>query len=271
MILKSSGLSRNIVNSQFRYSYLMTFVLLMALASCTPHKKLVYLQHQVEESDTLMFTRPDYLIKPGDILHIRVLTLDDESYLIFNNEESRQLGSGSGARNNISVFLHGYTVGENGKVTMPVLGGVHVAGKTIAQATQHLENLVEGYVIGATVVVKLVNFSITVLGEVRRPGNYYIYDNQFSIMDAIGLAGDMTDYGNRNVNIVRQTADGATFATLNVTDSKAVVSEFYYLQPNDIIYVEPHRVKRLGFAQFPFGVVFSAISTALLLINFLSN
>jgi polysaccharide export outer membrane protein len=246
-------------------------ILLLLTVSCTPHNKLVYLQHQAETSDTLMFTKPDYLIKPGDILHIRVLTLDEESDMIFNNEETRGMGSGSGARNNISVFLHGYSVGEDGNVKMPVLGNVPVAGRSIADATRDIEEMVAEYLIDATVVIKLVNFSITVLGEVRRPGNYYIYDNQFSIMDAIGLAGDLTDYGNRKVNVVRQTADGATFATLDVTDSKAVVSEFYYLQPNDIVYVEPHKVKRLGFSQFPFGVVFSAITTTLLLINFFSN
>jgi polysaccharide export outer membrane protein len=246
-------------------------ILLLLAVSCTPHNKLVYLQHQAESSDTLMFTKPDYLIKPGDILHIRVLTLDEESDMIFNNEETRGMGSGSGARNNISVFLHGYSVGEDGNVKMPVLGNVPVAGRSIADATRDIEEMVAEYLIDATVVIKLVNFSITVLGEVRRPGNYYIYDNQFSIMDAIGLAGDLTDYGNRKVNVVRQTADGATFATLDVTDSKAVVSEFYYLQPNDIVYVEPHKVKRLGFSQFPFGVVFSAITTTLLLINFFSN
>lgn len=245
--------------------------LLMLASACTPHRKLVYLQHAAAASDTLMFTRPDYRIKPGDILHIRVLTLDEESYLIFNNEESRQLGSGGGARNNISVFLNGYTVDENGAVQMPVLGDVSVSGKTLSEATRIVEESVTEYLIGATVVVKLVNFSITVLGEVRRPGNYYLYDNQLSIMDAIGMAGDLTDYGNRKIKIVRQTADGATFATLDITDSKAVASAFYYLQPNDIIYVEPHKVKRLGFAQFPFAVMFSAISTTLLLINFLSN
>jgi polysaccharide biosynthesis/export protein len=271
MILKSLNSitgSANVKSSNF---FLVITILILAASSCTPHKQLVYLQHQAEVSDTLMFSRPDYFIKPGDILHIRVLTLDEESDLLFNNEETRRMGAGSGARNNISVYLHGYTVGDDGNVKMPVLGDVNVAGRTIAQATRNIEEQIEEYLIGATVVIKLVNFSITVLGEVRRPGNYYIYDNQFSIMDAIGLAGDMTDYGNRQVNIVRQTDQGATFATLDVTDSRAVASEFYYLQPNDIVYVQPHKVKRLGFAQFPFAVVFSAISTTLLLINFFGN
>jgi len=271
MILKSLNSITGAVNLKSSNFFLAIFILILAASSCTPHKKMVYLQHQAEVSDTLMFSRPDYFIKPGDILHIRVLTLDEESDLIFNTEDTRRMGAGSGARNNISVYLHGYTVGEDGSVKMPVLGDVIVAGRTIAQATKEIDEQIEEYLIGATVVIKLVNFSITVLGEVRRPGNYYIYDNQFSIMDAIGLAGDMTDYGNRQVNIVRQTDQGATFATLDVTESKAVASEFYYLQPNDIVYVEPHKVKRLGFAQFPFAVVFSAISTTLLLINFFGN
>lgn len=271
MILKSLNSTTGAVNLKSSNFFLAIFILILIASSCTPHKKMVYLQHQAEASDTLMFSRPDYFIKPGDILHIRVLTLDEESDVMFNSEDNRRMGAGSGASNNISVFLHGYSVGDDGTVKMPVLGDVKVAGMTIARATKEIEEQIEEYLIGATVVIKLVNFSITVLGEVRRPGNYYIYDNQFTIMDAIGLAGDMTDFGNRQVNIVRQTEQGATFATLNVTDSKAVVSEFYYLQPNDIVYVQPHRVKRLGFAQFPFALVFSTISTTLLLINFFGN
>ncbi len=243
----------------------------LGISSCTPHKKLVYLQHKGEVADTLSFTRPDYRIKAGDILHVRVLTLDEESYMIFNNEESRQMGTGGGARNNISVYLHGYSVNEAGDVQMPVLGNVSVSGKTVEQATEHIKQRLEEYLIGATVVVKIVNFSISVLGEVNRPGNYYLYDNRITLMDAISMAGDLTDYGKRKINIVRQTEDGSIFAVLDITDPMAITSEYYYLQPNDLVYVEPHWVKRLGFAQFPFGIVFSAVSTTLLLINFLSN
>jgi polysaccharide biosynthesis/export protein len=264
----------NILSSkQKRNIFFLNIIVLFMISasSCTPHRRMVYLQHKAEVTDTLMFTRPEYRIKPGDILHIRVLTLDEESYVIFNNEESRQLGSGSGARNNISVYLNGFSVSETGTVQLPVMGEVKVSGKTVAQATEHIRVLLGDYLIGATVVVKIVNFSVSVMGEVRRPGHYYIYDNQITIMDALGLAGDLTDYGNRKVNIVRQTEHGAVFFVLDITDPTAITSEYYYLQPNDLVYVQPHWVKRLGFAQFPFTLVFSAITTTLLLINFFSN
>lgn len=266
MSLKKTGLSTSLGKS-----ILPGFIaMVLLLASCAPHSRMVYLQNPSGNTDTLMFTKPEYRIKPGDILHVRVLTLDEESFIIFNNEESRQMGSGGGGvRNNITVYMHGYTVSEEGSIELPVLGKVQVSGKTIKSATEHTQQLLEQYLIGATVVVKLVNFSVTVLGEVRRPGNYYIYDNQLTLMDALGLAGDLTDYGNRRVKVIRQTADGAVLAEVDITDARSLSSNYYYLQPNDVVYVEPLKAKRLGFAQFPFGVLFSAISTTLLLLNFL--
>lgn len=239
------------------------------ISSCVPHKRMVYLQEKEEHQDTLKFTKPEYHIKAGDILHIRVLTLDDESFHTFNNIESR--GTSYAARENqISVYLHGYSVDETGKVTMPVIGDVAVSGMTMAEAQNSIQELIDDYLIGATVIVKVANFSVTILGEVRRPGNYYVYDNRYTIMDIIGQAGDLTEFGNRKVNIIRQTEEGAIFSVLDITDRNAITSEFYYLQPDDLVYVQPHRVKRLGFREFPFSVMFSAVTTLILLLNFIN-
>lgn len=245
--------------------------LLMALAfsSCVPHSKMVYLQKKEEHKDTLEFVRPDYFIKAGDILHIRVLTMDEESFLTFNNLESRGTTSYSSRDNQISVYLHGYNVNEEGKITMPVIGAVSVSGITTEEAQEKIQSRIDEYLIGATVVVKIANFSVTILGEVKRPGNYYVYDNRFTVMDVLGVAGDMTEFGNRKVNIIRQTEDGAVFSVLDITDRNAVTSEFYYLQPDDLVYVQPHKVKRLGFREFPFSILFSAITTTILLLGFI--
>lgn len=243
---------------------------LLLLGSCTPHKQLVYLQDKLGHGEELPVNVDVYILKPNDILHIRVSTLDEDAHSLFNMEDLRTMRttttSGLG---DLNLYIYGYSVNENGMIQMPVIGEVQVAGLSLEGARARIQEMVDDYLIGATISVKLVNFSVTVLGEVRRPGNYYIFDNEFTIMDAIGLAGDLTDYGNRNINIVRRTADGVKFATLDITDRGAVTSEYYYLQPNDLVYVEPHTVKRLGFAQFPFAVLFSAITTTVLLINFI--
>ncbi len=248
----------------------LVIILLVIVSACVPHKRMVYLQETAEDQDTLKFTRPEYRIKGGDILHIRVLTLDEESFVTFNNIDGRGGTSYSSRENQISVYLHGYTVSEEGCITMPVIGEVEVAGLTAEEAKNHLQEIIDDYLVGATVIVKIANFSVTILGEVRRPGNYYVYDNRYTIMDVIGQAGDLTEFGNRKVNIIRQTEDGAIFTVLDITDREAVTSEFYYLQPDDLVYVQPHRVKRLGFREFPFGVLFSAVTTLILLLNFIN-
>lgn len=252
-----------------RYLYAM-LLLLFVVASCTPQKKLVYFQGTPEAAEKTPFTNPSYLIKTGDILHVRVLTLDDESYFLFNNEEQRLSGGGGGRQqNNISIYLNGYTVYEDGQIQIPVVGKIPVAGLTLNQATDSIAQRIDQYSKGATVVVKMANFSITVLGEVKRPGNFYVYDNEITIIDALGLAGDLTDYGNRKIKVARQTADGMIFGELDITSKKSISSEFFFLQPNDLVYVEPLYAKRLGFNQFPFSVLFSAISTTILLWNLL--
>ncbi len=246
---------------------------ILLISSCTPHKKIVYLQREADAADSFQFARPEYRIKSGDILYIQVHTHDEKSYAMFNSDRTgqRTTAGGGGGIGNVQMFLHGYNVDQNGEVTMPVVGNVRLKGKTIAEATKHIEKQVEEYLIGATILVKLVNFSFSVLGEVGSPGKYYVYDNRVSILDAIAVAGDLTDFGNRNITIVRQTEEGATFGSININQATALTSEYYYLQPNDIVYVEPYRIKRLGINQFPFALVFSTISTTLLLINYFSN
>lgn len=242
--------------------------LLMLFAACTPQSRMVYLQDKHDAGDALPVKPEEYLIRPGDILHVRVITPDPEAQALFNMDESRTTRTTTGGTGDLSMFIYGYSVNRQGTITLPVIGDVIVAGMTVDQARELIQEHVDDYLIGATASVRMANFSVTVLGEVRRPGNYYVYDNAFTIMDALGVAGDLTDYGNRKVNVIRRTADTTTFATIDITSRHAVSSELYYLQPGDLVYVEPLPAKRAGFAQFPFSVVFSAITTTLLLINF---
>ncbi len=239
--------------------------------SCIPHRKLVYLQHQAETADTIPYTFTDYIIRPGDILHIQVITLDEKSAELFNTDRNQQRTTLGGGIGSMYMYLQGYNVDDRGKVIIPVVGEVDVAGKTINQVSGHISEKVAEYLIGATVSVKLVNFSVTVIGEVRNPGKYYIYDNRISIIDILASAGDLTDFGNRNITVVRQTNEGATIGTINVGDAQAIRSEYFFLQPGDIVYAEPYKLKRLGISQFPFSLVISSVSFALFLITYIGN
>jgi polysaccharide biosynthesis/export protein len=257
--------------NHMKNNILKLLLLLLVIASCTPQSRLVYLQDKDGAGDKLPEFVGEYLVKPTDILHVRVITPDPDAHTLFNMDDSRTTRTTSTGSGDVSMYIYGYTVNRQGVIQMPVIGDVEVAGLSTGDIKQAIQIKVDEYLVGATVSVKLANFSVTVLGEVKRPGNYYVYDNKFTIMDALGIAGDLTDYGNRNVHVVRRSDVGSIFATIDITNRNAVSSELYYLQPGDLIYVEPLPAKRAGFAQFPFGVVFSAITTTLLLINFLNT
>ncbi len=248
------------------------------LGACTPQGKLTYLQTKSARDDAMQARAPEdrrlqgesaeYRLQPGDILHVRVMTADPDAPEVINSFDIRRYTKGTGDAGNPDMYLHGHSVSQSGHIHLPLVGAVHVAGQTLEEARELIREGTSTYLLDAVVSVKLVNFSVTVLGEVRRPGTYYLYDHKLTIMDAIGMAGDLTDYGNRNIHIVRQRMDGPEFSRLDITGRQALASELYHLHPNDLIYVEPHITKRFGFSQFPFAVVFSAISTSLLLINF---
>jgi len=258
------------INALLNKYRLLIVALAVLSASCTTQSRLIYMQDKQDLGDRLDTSPVAYRLKPGDILHVRVMSTDPEAYDFFNLDVARRYTTTRAADvGDPNMYIYGYTINERGQIHIPVIGAVEVGGKTVDEAHLLIQERANEYLVDATVSVKIVNFSVTVLGEVRRPGSFYVYDHEFTIMDAIGLAGDLTDYGNRDVVVVRHTDTGLSFSRLNITDRHAVTSELYYLQPNDLVYVEPLVAKRFGFAQFPFGVVFSAISTTLLLINFL--
>jgi polysaccharide biosynthesis/export protein len=266
---KKNGHTLNGGNNRY-LSLLFIFLSLLTVTSCIPHRRMVYFQNRDVLPDTVAFVKPAYKIKSGDILNIQVITLDEKSHTLFNNDRSvqRTTQTGGGGIGNSQMYLWGYNVDENGRIKMPVVGDVAVAGKTLIEATDYISERVADYLISATVLIKLVNFSVTVMGEVRSPGKYYIYDNDVTIYDVIAVSGELTEFANRTITIVRQTGHGAVFGSLNLNEAAALKSEFFYLQPDDIVYIEPHQLKRFGISQFPISLLFSTISLSLLLMSY---
>ena len=117
----------------------------------------------------------------------------------------------------------------------------------------------------------MVNFNITILGEVRRPGKFKVYQDQINIFEAVAMAGDLTDFAARSqVKLVRQTEDGYRIYNIDLTRDNIIASEFYQIMPNDILYIEPLKIKQFGFASFPYSIIFSTISATLLILNYLN-
>ena len=167
-----------------------------------------------------------------------------------------------------SASLTSYSIDKEGYLLMPVIGNIYVKDKTISQVSIILRDSLYHILNQPIVSVKLVNRFVSVLGEVRIPGHYPYSQEKLSIYDAIGLAGDITDYGNRDMVILIRNENGENIrAHLDLTKSEILASGFYYLRPNDIVYVKPLRNKFWGMRQFPFSILFSTITTGLLIYN----
>ncbi len=251
----------------FRFIMWAGIVLLM-LSSCVPQKKMLYLQVK-DETDTITTyqneRKIEYKVQPGDNLFIRVVTLDERTTLLLN-----PLSTGSNnISNDASVYLNSYNISEKGYLDFPMLGEVYVKDLSTEQITAKLQDQLRTYMKEFIVVVKLVNFNITMLGEVQRPGQYKIYQDNINIFEAVSMASDLTDFANRNkVAIIRQTKTGSEVVYVDMTQRDILASDYYYLKPNDIVYVQPVKGKQFTFANFPYGVIFGLISSTILILTY---
>jgi polysaccharide biosynthesis/export protein len=157
-------------------------------------------------------------------------------------------------------------IDKTGFIQLPVIGNMHVRDKTIPEVISMLQDSLSNILSSPTVTIKLVNRYVSVLGEVARPGNFSYAYEKLNVFDALGLAGDITTYGDRNdVTLVRNENGKNIRVKIDLTSADLMASEFYYLRPNDMIYVKPMHKKFWGLAQFPWTVLLSTISTVILI------
>ena len=220
------------------------FLALTLLASaCVSTEQLTYFPNDeftTEAPTYIPGKSKEYRLQPRDVISVLIKTLDEETAAYFNIQN----GNGFQQVNPASLYMNGYSIDSNGRITLPEVGETEVAGLTLEQAQEVIEKAVSRYVNNATILVKLVSFKVTVLGEVKDPGYYYIYNDQASVLEVLGLAGDVTELGNReNITLVRQTATGKEAILINLKDPDMLSSTYYFLQPNDVVYVQPLRAK----------------------------
>ncbi len=253
---------------------LICLLFVAMLVSCVPQKKIKYLQNQQEKDTTSLIVNKrnsDYKVQSKDNLYVKVFALDEKAFLFFNKQSGT--GSYNDYANDASIYLNSYSVNAEGNIDFPIVGKVFVKDLTVSQIQAILQQLVGEYLKEATVVVKTVNFRVTMVGEVMRPAEFTIYKDELNIFEAISLAGDMTEFANRNrVALIRQTPTGSQVHYLDLTSDKILSSPYYYLQPNDIIYISPLGYKRWGLGStFPWAIVLASISTTLLMINYFNK
>ena len=248
--------------------FLFTFIL---LSSCYSNKRLVYLQDKTFSADPALREnhRALYRLQSNDVLSVQIKSAGENDLSNIFNVGSLQNSIIASPGN---FFLEGYTVDEAGNITLPVLGQIMVRGLTVGEAQKSIQEHADKYLNNATVIVKLTSFKVTVLGEVKSPGHYFIYNNQATILEALGMAGDLTSFGNRKqVKLIRQVPQGSEVALLDLTNAKLLNSEFFYMNPGDVVYVEPMRAHTNRSNIEILSVVFSAVTTAVLILSYVNS
>ena len=217
---------------------------------------------------------PEYHIRMKDNLYVSILSQNPEMNLLYNPALAQNTGTQTSTQQMYgslsNQYLNGYEVDVDGFITLPVLGKIRVEGLTTTAAETKITETAMEYLKEPTVKVKLLNYKITVLGEVNKPGVYYNYDKSVSVLDAISMADGSTDFAHiENVLVLRHTEKGTETHRLNLASSKSLFnSNFYYLQPDDIVYVEPAKYKNVRLKTPIILLVLSSITTVILGIKF---
>ncbi|MBS1570587.1 MAG: polysaccharide export protein [Bacteroidetes bacterium] len=246
------------------------FVALALLASCVSKRSINYLHDNSLSNTSKLFPNKkfEYRIQVNDVLSIRVLGLDDANSRLFNVEA---VGT-SLALNDASLYVNGFSVDKTGNVQLPTIGKVKMQGLTVGEAQDQLQRKINEYFANATVILKLVSFRVSVLGAVERPGTYFVYNNQITLLEALAQAGGPTELGDkRHVTLMRQSDQGTQALYLDLANTEVLSSEYYYLLPNDVVYVPAlgARPQRLNLDLL--AILFSAISTAAVVITVVQN
>jgi polysaccharide export outer membrane protein len=253
---------------------LLLVLMTLSLGSCVSHKQLVSFP-----SETAVFNSPEQLlnavelkIQPDDLLRITVLSFDQEASAPFNIEGQagaggqqnglQQQGGGIGTSNGFELFS-GYFVDREGFINFPVLGRLKVAGLTMSEVEKLVSDGVKPYLKDGVVNARFLNFKITFLGEVSRPGTIRLSNQRINMLEALGMAGDFTSYANRtNVLLIREQNGQRFYQRLNFQDPELIHSPYFYLQQNDVVYVEPTQAK-VATVSDPFQRFFSYGSAVL--------
>lgn len=226
----------------------LAFVAAMAFfGSCSSTRDVAYFRNSSSVSLDSSRVLYDARIMPKDILTITVNTTDGDAAIPFNLTVNTALTQGS--RNTYSqTLLQSYLVDNDGNIVFPKVGTIHLGGLTKAEAEKLIYEKIKPYMSESEnpiVTVRMSNYKISVLGEVTRPGMYTVSNEKITILEALAQAGDLTIYGVRNnVKLIREDSTGEkSIHVLNLNDASLINSPYYYLQQNDIVYVEPNKVK----------------------------
>lgn len=250
-------------------NYLILLLLVMSILACVPVKDRQYLQGVGTIEIDYQTKYVEYRLKSEDILQIKVFTTTQDEFNFFRVAQLQLAGG--------DPLLSGFVVDDKGDIELPVIGDVKVNGLTINEAQGKISDLLKNSGLeNPKVVVKILSFQYTVLGEVNRPGIYNTYTGKINILEALAQSGDFTDFADRkNIKIVRYENNNARVLNVSVLDRDILGNPYFYIQPNDQIIVDPLKAVNGRTAQqnvaISLSILASAASIALLVERVLSN
>lgn len=229
--------------------------------SCVSQKNVRLVQEKTEKEMKTKFENirsTTYRIQIGDNLYIRVNSIDPKTSKFFQTDFPYLM-------NRTYQYLNTYVVDEFGYISFSFIEKMNVVGMTVQEIQNNIQKKLDEYFKDATVFVKLVNFQVGILGEVNSPGNFTIEQDQITIYQALGLAGGITSFGNlTKVKLIRQTQSGSDLYLIDLTDNRLMESPYYYMMPNDVLYIEPRTAKSFVYEQFPYQSLLYFLSVGVL-------
>jgi polysaccharide biosynthesis/export protein len=261
----------------FRIKIVLSLLLLsIFLSSCVSNKKYVYLQDKgnskVDSTGLISVIPYEYKLQKGDVLYIALTTEDEKLNRVFVPATTN--GSLNMSTNTVTgtlMYYIGFTLNSDGSIELPYLGKLNLAGKSLEDAKMTVENELRKYFKTFFLQMKLADFKFSVLGYVNRPGQYFYQQNKVTLPEAIAQAGELNNLANRyQLQLYRQYPDGVKVHVLDLTDQSIINSPYWYIQPNDVLYVVPLKKRTIGdlsSLQSSFGVVAPLLSALLLVLN----
>lgn len=247
-------------------------IFLILLGSCASKKDIIYYQDidetQLQSVDNI---KPKVKIEQSDILQVEIKTLNPESTIPFMKQNMLQGGGGGAGMQQGLIKLQGYMVDGYGEIEMPVIGKVHVDGLTREQAEKKIKAKLSKFLKNPYVSVRFLNFKFTIQGEVKNPGTFEVMEPNFTLLQALGMAGDLNIRGKReNILIIRTVGNERVARRIDLTKSDWMNSPYYFVKQNDYIYVEPNKPQitsagYIGDVSILLSVVSILLSTAILL------
>lgn len=261
---------------------LSLFLVFLIAFGCISNEKIVYLQNlednpPIEDGALITYEIPEYKLQYNDIIDVNVQTIDDLIASGFNSKPTQtnsSMGNVSAQSGGDIYYMTGFSVDQHGNIRLPVVGDVYVKDKTLEEVRISVEESMRKFVKSELYVkVKLGGVRYSALGEFRRPGKFTVLQDRMTIFEAIANAGDLTTVAKRDeVLLIRQYPEGTRLHRINLLDRQIVASPFYFIQPNDQLYVEPMKVRETGTGENTaqtLALVFSGITALALILNLL--